>query len=771
MHKVTDIDGLGYLQFYDNELPGLPAGHYEVEVNISLPAADTNNYQQSNKQAFDVQAPQFSIDTQEIHAMFPGNNANGDFSQVLPVISFLNTALPWERLITKDNTIPWMALLVFSENELNIDPKTKSPVVTTTVAELLQPTDGILKPMIDRTFLSDDILSGAVNTIIISTAVFQAVTPRLNELSTLARWSIIDPTSQAINNEQLNNSFAEVMANRFPQSSNISDGAGAMNYVQLVSLEGLTDYLTDDPEWPVQIAAVQLVSLASWSFISAVQPGQTFAELATALITSAGDHPDNLLLRIPVTENGNAAANRINDGYTALSYQTITGTASFCWYRGPFTPFPPVRLPGDIIGYLQPAAAMIYDETTGIFDNSYSAAWTIGRAMALADPVLVGTLQQMRNKVIQLNARIIERSFMPHLSHIQDAAGLIIPGISRKLFLEKLPQLQNDLALAFDTPLKTTPVSSRNTNALFPDAAIPTDPAERFTWFLQQPSIQEAIAAQLEEEITPAAGWLAKLALLEGVPFNHLVPDQRMLPVESVRFFFIDDNWIEMLLQGAFSAGIFSKTDQQIHQWLAPILLTRIKQKAAKRRKELLKVKTEEDVSPALPVAGMILRSALLTSWPSIQVEATKKEEQVDIARMENLAANMLLLLWKDIPDQVTISQPDQGLSYGVEDEWKIALRSLDSSNLGAPLQLPLFPETGDLRQFMRPVTNDIGKLVLNLVPQNEDDHSCLIPALTTALSQTTSLTSSQFTIEMVKTPEQIVFNASLTGKKNNHEL
>src|SRR5215216_4689748 len=49
--------------------------------------------------------------------------------------------------------------------------------------------------------------------------------------------------------------------------------------------------------------------------------------------------------------------------------------------------------------------------------------------------------------------------------------------------------------------------------------------------------------------------WLARLRLLYGVPFNYLVPDSRLLPVESVRFFYIDRNFTDRLVDGALSVG------------------------------------------------------------------------------------------------------------------------------------------------------------------------------------------------------------------------
>ena len=51
------------------------------------------------------------------------------------------------------------------------------------------------------------------------------------------------------------------------------------------------------------------------------------------------------------------------------------------------------------------------------------------------------------------------------------------------------------------------------------------------------------------------AAWLHDLAVLKGVPFGYLVPDNAMLPPESIRFFVLDPNWINALLEGAASIG------------------------------------------------------------------------------------------------------------------------------------------------------------------------------------------------------------------------
>src|SRR5215469_3847344 len=66
--------------------------------------------------------------------------------------------------------------------------------------------------------------------------------------------------------------------------------------------------------------------------------------------------------------------------------------------------------------------------------------------------------------------------------------------------------------------------------------------------------------------------WLARLRLLEGVPFAYLVADSLLLPPESIRFFYVDRNWTDALIQGALSAGTANSADRaQLEQLHAPI--------------------------------------------------------------------------------------------------------------------------------------------------------------------------------------------------------
>src|SRR5262245_14028263 len=56
--------------------------------------------------------------------------------------------------------------------------------------------------------------------------------------------------------------------------------------------------------------------------------------------------------------------------------------------------------------------------------------------------------------------------------------------------------------------------------------------------------------------------WLVQLRLLEGVPFANLVVDTDLLPLESIRWFYLDRQWTDALVQGALSVGTVNSDDR-----------------------------------------------------------------------------------------------------------------------------------------------------------------------------------------------------------------
>ena len=69
-----------------------------------------------------------------------------------------------------------------------------------------------------------------------------------------------------------------------------------------------------------------------------------------------------------------------------------------------------------------------------------------------------------------------------------------------------------------------------------------------------------------ESEMPPyMESLLAHLRLLIGVPFEYLVPDPRLLPDESIRFFYLDRSWTDRLVDGAIAVGKIGSREQAHH--------------------------------------------------------------------------------------------------------------------------------------------------------------------------------------------------------------
>ena len=151
---------------------------------------------------------------------------------------------------------------------------------------------------------------------------------------------------------------------------------------------------------------------------------------------------------------------------------------------------------------------------------------------------------------------------------------------------------------------------------------------------------------EIPETVT---AWFADLALLHGVPFSYLVPDERMLPPESIRFFWVDWRWIECLLDGAFSVGRAMPVDHQRDQ-----------KHARTNAKTLVQ-------NPHEIVTGLLLRSDVVTGWPGLLVDGHNREtnETKSPLRMERMSKNVLLCMFAGEVTAVDIHQKPETLHFG----------------------------------------------------------------------------------------------------------
>lgn len=747
---------VGDLQFYDNYVPALAAGKWRITVGHTLAGVDTG--QLGATQNLVVSAPQFAMDTTTVLNQYPPAGSTGQYAQVLPHIVLNDPLLPWERALTgSSDTQPWLALLVLGEDEIIGGTGSPTRTQTGTVTSFLGADAAVLKP---AAVPEDDVAGTDPCTFIqLSTTLFAALTPRLTELRFLAHCRQANIADKAEQGLEQNGLFSVVVGNRFPAAPAKDGPGGRKSIAHLVSLEGLEPYLVDQPDFGAY-TSVALVSLAGWTFNTVADRMQDFRGLMENLVGQEYDGsrytPDNLWLRLPApsapidtgSPAGAEAARRLADGFVPLQYQLRTGEQTFAWYRGPCVPVLTTPLT-DEAPFPTSDAALVYQSEFGVFDASLATAWQTGRALALADRVFGQALYAFRQRSHQLTDSLLQR-----LQSDAFSAGQIAELSSNTMVQDEfLRCLSTDLLHTLGATEAARPATAPLLAG--PAPAPDPDPATAVKNFLADPQAQALIADETRADLVPVATWLANLLLLSPVPFNLLVPDNRMLAPETLRFFYLDDNWLRALTDGAVSIGMQSSRDSFFTEIMGDLI-----HRAATTAAQAMRAQRIGVDPPAAEVAenlisGFLLRSAVVSGWPNLAVRGGLTDGgNLRILRMDRLADDLLICLFSGVPDYVEFAEPQEGFRFGVDDDGNLPMRqplSGDSVPLGTQLATPLPLVPGSLRAG--------GDNVL--------DVAAAVRQVQHALSQAgvavPDFGPADFALQMVKSPEAIRFTSRTT--------
>ncbi|GBD51876.1 hypothetical protein D3800_01825 [Microcystis aeruginosa NIES-298] len=186
---------------------------------------------------------------------------------------------------------------------------------------------------------------------------------------------------------------------------------------------------------------------------------------------------------------------------------------------------------------------------------------------------------------------------------------------------------------------------------------------------------------------TAIANWFQDLELLKNVPFNYLVPDTRLLPPESLRFFWIDSYWVDCLQDGAFSVGRVTKEDLRLDV----------------QSRSLRRSKTQSDKT----ITGFLLHSEVVSGWPGLEIEGyatpvTGKnfvgpENKLTILRRDLLSDNILLCFFAGEVKTLDLSIKGSSVNCGVDPVDPIkkgspitkGLRNLDGKQTTGNIEVP----------------------------------------------------------------------------------
>ena len=568
------------IKFIQYHQPALKDGHYRLTVTQTVQPGIEPGKTYQVKQPFVISGERYSLNPQDILSVFPPPDSQGDHGNVLAHVLLRRSTLPWERVAQLDqDDWPWLSVLLFDETEAPapqiIDLKT---LFSDQPASFPKRAD--LPP--DPGEHDED----RVTVIDVPAALLREIAPTGEELALLAhvrQWTT--DMGQDIGGEQ-----AVVLGNRLPRR-------GRTSVAHLVSMErryqdGKLMIPEDKP--------VRLVSLKSWRFSCLDERigghELNFTGLLRSVEVGKLHLPEKILQQSASVDEKDEAREYLSRGFLPLPHHLRNGQETVSWYHGPLIPDKKMGKSSVQLPARAADALLGFDSRYELYDVSYSAAWELGRLLALQDSSFSLALYHWK----RANARQQKEV---------SAAGFDHLPFKREFTLSGIPET--------------------------------------------------------------VSNWLSELALLKGVPFNYLVPDERMLPPESLRLFFVDPDWVACLLDGAFSVGRVSDHDHRREQAIYDQI-----------KSIYTRAKESDNTQVESSLVGLLLRSDVVAGWPNLQVDAynmsSLSEKSVPdnsaltLVRMERLSANVLLCLFDASLDDLTrirmvdIHQKPEGLHSGV---------------------------------------------------------------------------------------------------------
>lgn len=284
----------------------------------------------------------------------------------------------------------------------------------------------------------------------------------------------------------------------------------------------------------------------------------------------------------------------LQNGYLPLPHMLRTGEETLSWYRGPLVPFEQDKLPLPF-PVATPDALHGYDGKMGVFDVSYAAAWQLGQLLTVENKEVSTQIYNWRKRIFT------QASTKLALQNLKTKLG------GNKLFEQKIESALNE---------KT-----------------------------EEPLEKEAIL-----------NWLTNLRLLNGIPFDYLVAHKEILPEKSIRFFFLDENWLCALIDGALSIGrgAFLKEAKELED-----LVEESKKNLPLRDKK----------SSADPISGFFLRSKAVSFGPRLIINGFSKEgKELEKLKLVKLNEELLICFFAGKLDHLSLHEPFERLHFGIKE-------------------------------------------------------------------------------------------------------
>jgi hypothetical protein len=347
--------------------------------------------------------------------------------------------------------------------------------------------------------------------------------------------------------------------------------------VHLVSLEGIENYI----RLPITESRVGLVSLYSWTYTCLPPESVNFVDSMRAIGFQvlrpdyALRPPTALLNNLPAATTNGAAdvigqrlRQRANDGFAFIRHLTSTGEETSAFFRGALTPnLPQVPLDANWPAQVNNSSGLdILDPVLGIMDITYSSAWELGRTLAVADKSFTAALSRVRRATQKQAADATKAALLAPLFRTKIDILTRLP--STVSFVSSLVKKMQSGTVSPSPPssppsqppnpasgasLQAFKTNVRTTLKALGSAAAPSGTSD------PDPAPYNEYNVPQNSDWALVLKWILDRMFLYNIPPNYLITDPSHLPTETIRFFYIDPNWMNAESESASNSllGLF----------------------------------------------------------------------------------------------------------------------------------------------------------------------------------------------------------------------
>ncbi|KAG8533525.1 uncharacterized protein KY384_001265 [Bacidia gigantensis] len=715
----------GHEQLFSSNVPGLRAGSYTISVVQEIvPDKDSPDVNKSvpSQQKFTVFSPKFTIASDALYSVYPPES-HSVRPEVLPHVVFNDATVPWERYgsyIAERtppadyvyNRVPWVACLPFTTDELKLPPEalqgskslfrdtdslkggaeqTSSMAVSMAVADVFKlDSSQVATPFVSAQDTRDDV----ANLVFIKSMQFNSLFAKLDKQGAILSSSSPDVGRfRFLSHVRKVNTKGMADADEHDDETQterefgvtVSHRTGPLKIEEpvslaahLLSIEGVEQM----QGFPIQQEYVALASLHSWNYMCLPPNSFNLAATFEALARTSGplrpsvpelkpsifgEPPDPIQTRVMT---------RIADGYSMVNYRAITGETSAALLRGPFTPTKVQYPQWDLLSN-SGAGLQILDQQLGIMDITYSSAWQLGRTLAMADQPYSTALSRVRKAITDPALyKSQQQALEKRGSKLRDREQLIasLHATTRDLVLTSNPAecegTSTVPALRWRVPRRTTPVLSYHSDEV--GEFLEDNLVEQALKIASSPDKKDPAqpyGPPYDEYNTPySADWVVvlrfvlDLSYLVNIPAQYLITDPSHVPIESFRFFHIDQNWVDALVDGALSIGNhIDPTDDRARRAIKQAI-----------NRYFSTPNSTLNYPPPVPRYGFYMRSAVVTKFPDLVLSTNPVADTAGtpiLGRHDIIDTNLMLglLNHEPVPKEtfsLTFTQPAHQQSF-----------------------------------------------------------------------------------------------------------